>query len=493
MFERFTDRARKVMALANQEAHRFNHEFIGTENILLGMIKEGSGVGVTVLKNLGVDTQRLWHEVERLVKRGPDRVTMGKLPQTSRAKKVIEYAIEEMREMEKKLNRRLNVGTEHILLGLLRESEGIAAQVLMILGLRIEQVRGEVLALEGKKEPLMEREPRTWEDKGENKLLIERERSGAMSQYERFADGARKVMVLANQVAHRFNHEYIGTEHILLGLIKEGSGIGVTVLKNLGVDMEMLWSEVERLLIRGPDRVIMGRLPQTQGANKVIEYAIEETREMEKQLNRRLFVDTEHILLGLLREHEGLAAQVLLSLGLQIERVRGEVLALEGEKEPVMERGPRTWEDKGKKKLLIQRKGKVWMNRDEQYLKLLSVFHYVVGGLAAFFTCIPIILLSIGIAMLVGAIDGVPGFAGVLLVMISMVVILIGWTLAVCIIIAGRCLAKRKRYMFCLVMTAISCIFMPFGTVLGVFTIIVLMRPSVEELFAANKGTALAS
>lgn len=151
MFERFTDRARKAMALANHEAQRWDHKYIGTEHILLGMIKEGSGIGVTVLKNLGVDTQRLWHEVERLVKRGPDRVTHGKLPQTQGAKKVIEYAIEEMREMEEQLNRRLDVGTEHILLGLLREGEGIVAQVLMNLGLQVEQVRGEVLALEGKK------------------------------------------------------------------------------------------------------------------------------------------------------------------------------------------------------------------------------------------------------------------------------------------------------------------------------------------------------
>lgn len=128
------------------------------------------------------------------------------------------------------------------------------------------------------------------------------------------------------------------------------------------------------------------------------------------------------------------------------------------------------------------------MKEDEQYLKLLSVFHYVVGGLAACFACIPIIHLAIGIAMLVGAIDDAPEFVGAFLVVIAMFGILVGWTLAVCIIVAGRCLAKRKRYMFCLVMAAISCIFMPFGTVLGVFTIIVLMRPSVKELFGANKG-----
>ncbi|MDY7010147.1 MAG: ATP-dependent Clp protease ATP-binding subunit [Planctomycetota bacterium] len=144
MFERFTDRARKVMALANQEAQRFSHEYIGTEHILLGLVKEGTGVGANVLKNLGVDLHKVRMEVERLVKSGPELVTMGKLPQTPRAKKVIECAIEEARGLNHNY-----VGTEHILLGLLREHEGVAAQVLVKLGLKLEEVRDEVLNLLG--------------------------------------------------------------------------------------------------------------------------------------------------------------------------------------------------------------------------------------------------------------------------------------------------------------------------------------------------------
>jgi ATP-dependent Clp protease ATP-binding subunit ClpC len=144
MFERLTDRARKVMALANQEAQRFNHEYIGTEHILLGLVKEGSGVGANVLKNLNVDLRRVRLEVEKLVKSGPEMVTMGKLPQTPRAKKVIEYAIEEARALNHNY-----VGTEHLLLGLLREHDGVAAQVLMNLGLKLEEVREEVLNLLG--------------------------------------------------------------------------------------------------------------------------------------------------------------------------------------------------------------------------------------------------------------------------------------------------------------------------------------------------------
>src|SRR5512147_1608399 len=144
MFERFTDRARKVMALANQEAQRFNHEYIGTEHILLGLVKEGSGVGANVLKNLDVDLRKVRLEVEKLVKSGPDMVTMGKLPQTPRAKRVIEYAIEESRNLNHNY-----VGIEHLLLGLLREEEGVAAQVLMNLGLELGKVREEVLNLLG--------------------------------------------------------------------------------------------------------------------------------------------------------------------------------------------------------------------------------------------------------------------------------------------------------------------------------------------------------
>jgi len=144
MYERFTDRARKVMQLANQEAQRFNHEYIGTEHILLGLVKEGSGVAANVLKNLDVDLRKIRLEVEKIVQSGPDMVTMGKLPQTPRAKKVIEYSMEEARNLNHNY-----VGTEHILLGLLREQEGVAAQVLMNLGLKLEDVREEVLNLLG--------------------------------------------------------------------------------------------------------------------------------------------------------------------------------------------------------------------------------------------------------------------------------------------------------------------------------------------------------
>jgi ATP-dependent Clp protease ATP-binding subunit ClpA len=146
MYERFTDRARKVMQLANQEAQRFRHEYIGTEHILLGLISEGSGVAANVLKNLDIDLLKVRIEVEKIVQHGPngDEIPMGRLPHTPRTKKVIEYAIEEARSLHHNY-----VGTEHLLLGLLREQDGDAALVLMNLGLKLEDVREEVLNLLG--------------------------------------------------------------------------------------------------------------------------------------------------------------------------------------------------------------------------------------------------------------------------------------------------------------------------------------------------------
>ena len=144
MFERFTDRARKVMALANQEALRLGHEYIGTEHILLGLVKEGSGVGASVLRNLGVDLHQVRREVIKLVREGPGQPSLAKLPQTPRAKRVIEHAIAEARQLNHNY-----VGTEHMLLALLSEWEGVAAQVLRNLNVSLDAVRKEVVNLLG--------------------------------------------------------------------------------------------------------------------------------------------------------------------------------------------------------------------------------------------------------------------------------------------------------------------------------------------------------
>ncbi len=135
-----SDRARKVMQLAQEEARCFKTEYVGTEHILLGLIKEDSGVHAHVLMHLGLDPGKIRLEVEKLMNTGSDRVIVGKLPQTPRARKVVEYAIEEARNFNHNY-----VGTDHLLLGLLREEDGIAGQVLVRLGMKVETVRATVL------------------------------------------------------------------------------------------------------------------------------------------------------------------------------------------------------------------------------------------------------------------------------------------------------------------------------------------------------------
>ncbi len=147
MFDRFTDRAKKVMSFARQEAQKFNHEYIGTEHILLGLVQEGSGVAANVLKNMSIDLEKIRHEVEKIVKTGPSMVTMGQLPFTPRAKKVLELSMEEASQLSHNY-----IGTEHLLLGLIKENEGIAAQVLMNLGVKLDDVREEVLEFLGASE-----------------------------------------------------------------------------------------------------------------------------------------------------------------------------------------------------------------------------------------------------------------------------------------------------------------------------------------------------
>jgi hypothetical protein len=133
------------------------------------------------------------------------------------------------------------------------------------------------------------------------------------------------------------------------------------------------------------------------------------------------------------------------------------------------------------------------MNQDEEHLRLLTIFHYVVAGLAALFALFPIIHLTVGLFIVLspekiaGKGEAAPAFLGWMFISIAVVLMTLGWTFAGLVFAAGRCLHKRKRHLFCTVVGAIECLFMPFGTALGVFTIIVLSRPTVKELFGPTK------
>jgi ATP-dependent Clp protease ATP-binding subunit ClpA len=306
MYERFTDRARKVMQYANQEAQRFNHEYIGTEHILLGLVKEGSGVAANVLKNLNIDLRKVRLQVEKIVQAGPDAVTMGKLPQTPRAKKVIEYAIEEAGLLHHNY-----VGTEHLLLGLIREQEGVAAHVLMNLGVKLEDVHAEIFLLLGP----------TSEDYG-----------------PRFSQRARKVMELAAAETRRFNYDYIGTEHVLLGLIQEAAlsslgepkpGVAARAFKQLGVDLHRIATAIENALLVGPAPVIEIELPYAARLERAIRAANAEARSL-----RLREVGTGLLLIGLLADDESLVAKLLRQQGVSIDDLRAATRALLPQAQP---------------------------------------------------------------------------------------------------------------------------------------------------------------
>src|SRR5665811_459212 len=146
-FDKFTDRARKVLTLAQDEAQRFNHNYIGTEHLLLGLVREGEGVAARVLENMNVELPKVRTAVEFIIGRG-DRPVVGEVGLTPRAKRVIELAIDEARRLGHSY-----IGTEHLLLGLVREGEGIAAGVLESLGVNLERVRAETTRILSQSQP----------------------------------------------------------------------------------------------------------------------------------------------------------------------------------------------------------------------------------------------------------------------------------------------------------------------------------------------------
>jgi len=146
MFNRFTERARRAILLAREEAKRLDHDYLGTEHLLLGLIREGEGVAATALQNLGIDLRQVRQEVEKAVGRGGGSLFLGQIPFTPRAKKVLELAVTEARDLGHNY-----IGTEHLLLGLIREGEGVAAQILNSLGADLDKVREEVVDLLGGK------------------------------------------------------------------------------------------------------------------------------------------------------------------------------------------------------------------------------------------------------------------------------------------------------------------------------------------------------
>ena len=208
------------------------------------------------------------------------------------------------------------VGTEHILLGLLREGDGVAARVLKNLDITIEETRREVLK---------ELDPNSGSKPPEPSDKVPVQISGPYEHIEsrllNFTPRAQKVLSLAREESSRFNHNFVGTEHLLLGLMALGHGVSVNVLQRLGLDLEKLRAEVQKEIGTGPDTKIEGNIPYTPGVKKVLTLAVRYANYL-----NHTYVGTEHILLGLLDEPEGVHAQIFKILGVNAGEVQKEIL-----------------------------------------------------------------------------------------------------------------------------------------------------------------------
>ena len=299
-FDKFTERARRVLSLAQEEAQRFNHNYIGTEHLLLGLLREGDGVAAKVLVNLGVELEKARNAVEFIIGRG-DRIVLGEVGLTPRSKKVIELAVDEAR----RLNHHY-VGAEHILLGLIREGEGIAAGVLESLGVNLEKVRTATMQV--------------LNQGGSAGANLTYPRPRVPAEFGKFTERARKALGDAITEARARDQREVTTAHALLALARDADGLAAQTLTRAGVSLEALRRTLEQEL--GP--VAQSGEPTPRGpvmldthTLRVIALAAEEAR----LLNDR-FVGPEHLLLGILSEADGLGGQTLLAQSVDMTQLR---------------------------------------------------------------------------------------------------------------------------------------------------------------------------
>ncbi len=317
MFDRFTERARRAVVLAQEESGRLRHGFIGAEHLLLGLIREGEGVAVRALYACGVTLDEAREGVEGIVGYGEDGDASQK-PFTPRSKRVLEMSLQEAQDL-----RQDHIGTEHLRLGLLAEGGGVATAVLSSLDVDPERVRREVLGRLGggaRSRSQGGLGPLGWAREALRRPFGRYPRAEDRASFEKFTGPARSVVVLAQDEARHFNHNYIGTEHLLLGLIREGHGVAAGVLEELGVHLNEAREQVESIVGR-EEATLNPHVPFTPRTSSVLRHALREATHLGHD-----YVSTEHILLGLVREGEGVSARVFLNLKVDPDAVRREVV-----------------------------------------------------------------------------------------------------------------------------------------------------------------------
>jgi ATP-dependent Clp protease ATP-binding subunit ClpA len=299
-FERFTEGARRVVALARAEARTLKHDFVGSEHMLLGLLREQEGIAARVLGSLDITVERIQATVVRSAGLG-HAVAAGQLQFTPGARQALELALREALRLGDNY-----IGTEHILLGLALDREGVAAGILLDFDADSETLRSKVIGiLSG----TGYRPPSAAGSAGELSGML-----------ERFSEHARDVIDWARREARALGHDHIGDEHILLGLLREREGHAGRALEALGVTVEQARDRVlER--VPGGKPALTGQRPLTPRTKRIVERALREAL-----AHGHTYIHTEHILLGLVRETEGTGHAVLLDLDADPGKVRNEIL-----------------------------------------------------------------------------------------------------------------------------------------------------------------------
>jgi ATP-dependent Clp protease ATP-binding subunit ClpA len=298
-FDRFNDRAKRVFALAQDEAIRFNHNYIGCEHLLLGLIREGEGVAARTLHSLGVDLSKARTAVEFIIGRGDSTTVPSEITLSPRTKKVIELAIDEARKLGHSW-----VGTEHLLLGIVREGGSVATGVLESLGVQLPKVREQVIATLGQHPEI-----RTSPPEGFVGMALR------TPPHDRLDDGARRARIRAYWEAGRANEEEIKPHHLLLALVASEEVWIRRVLTEAGVDFADL---VGRIDAAAPPR--SGPRPPGLTEGQALFDAVSRAASIAVHRNRAT-IRSEHLLLAI-AAGEGVGATVLNAVGATPERLR---------------------------------------------------------------------------------------------------------------------------------------------------------------------------
>src|ERR1051325_8037202 len=271
----FSNRVQDVIRLSREEALRLGHDYIGTEHLLLGVIREGEGIAVKILRNLGVDLYKLKKAIEDTVRTSGGTLTIGNIPLTKQAEKVLKITY-----LEAKLYKSDVIGTEHLLLSLLRDDDNIAAQILHQFNVHYDVVRNELDNIISGNIPLTKQ--------------------------------AEKVLKITYLEAKLYKSDVIGTEHLLLSLLRDDDNIAAQILHQFNVHYDVVRNEL--------DNIISGNIPLTKQAEKVLKITY-----LEAKLYKSDVIGTEHLLLSLLRDDDNIAAQILHQFNVHYDVVRNEL------------------------------------------------------------------------------------------------------------------------------------------------------------------------